>query len=101
MRRGVIRAALVFALAHILTVSGNTAQEAAGLAIVGFATRVPVAVALGWLFVRRGSIWAPIGLHMAFNGILLLLGELAPSDASAAAVSGGEALVESAVRAHR
>jgi membrane protease YdiL (CAAX protease family) len=77
VRRGVIRAALVFALAHILTVSGNTAQEAAGLAIVGFATRVPVAVALGWLFVRRGSIWAPIGLHMTFNGILLLLGELA------------------------
>ncbi len=77
VRRGVIRAALVFALAHVLTVTGSSAQEAAGLVIVGFATRVPVALALGWLFVRRGSIWAPIGLHMTFNGILLVLGELA------------------------
>jgi membrane protease YdiL (CAAX protease family) len=76
-RRGILRAALIFALAHVITVSGNTAQEAAGLVIVGFATRVPVALALGWLFVRRGSIWAPLGLHMAFNGILLVIGELA------------------------
>ncbi len=77
MRRGVIRAALVFAVAHVLTVTGSTTQEAFGLAVVGFATRVPVALALGWLFVRRGSIWVPIGLHMTFNGILLVLGEVA------------------------
>jgi len=77
VRRGVIRAALVFAVAHVLTVTGSTTQEAFGLAVVGFGTRVPVALALGWLFIRRGSIWAPIGLHMAFNGILLVLGELA------------------------
>ena len=77
VRRGVIRAALVFAVAHVLTVTGSTTQEAFGLAVVGFATRVPVALALGWLFVRRGSIWVPIGLHMTFNGILLVLGEVA------------------------
>ena len=77
VRRGVLRAALVFAVAHVLTVTGSTTQEAFGLAVVGFGTRVPVALALGWLFVRRGSIWAPIGLHMTFNGILLVLGELA------------------------
>ncbi len=78
VRRGLIRAALVFAIAHILTVSGSDAQGAFGLAVVGFATRVPVALALGWLFVRSGSIWAPLGLHMAFNGILLVLGEITP-----------------------
>ncbi len=77
VRRGLVRAALVFALAHVITVTGSSTQEAFGLAIVGFATRVPVALALGWLFVRRGSIWAPLGLHMAFNGILLIIGELA------------------------
>lgn len=76
-RQGILRAALVFALAHVITVTGSSAQEAFGLVVVGFATRVPVALALGWLFVRTGSIWAPLGLHMAFNGILLIIGELA------------------------
>lgn len=77
-RQGLLRAAVVFALAHVITVTGSSAQEAFGLAVVGFATRLPVALALGWLFLRRGSIWAPLGLHMAFNGILLIIGELAP-----------------------
>jgi uncharacterized protein len=78
-RRGLLRAALVFALAHVITVTGSSTQEAFGLAVIGFATRVPVALALGWLFVRSGSIWAPLGLHMAFNGILLAIGEIAPN----------------------
>ena len=76
-RQGIVRAALVFALAHVITVTAGSAQEALGLVVVGFATRVPVALALGWLFVRTGSIWAPLGLHMAFNGILLVIAELA------------------------
>jgi CAAX protease family protein len=79
VRQGLIRAALVFAFAHVITVAASSAQEAFGLVVVGFATRVPVALALGWLFVRTGSIWAPLGLHMAFNGILLILSELAPT----------------------
>ena len=45
--------------------------------VVGFASRIPVALALGWLFLQRGSIWAPIGLHAAFNGVLLILAEVA------------------------
>jgi len=48
-----------------------------GVAIVGFGTRVPVAIALGWLFARRGTIWASFGLHAAFNGILLIIAEAA------------------------
>jgi membrane protease YdiL (CAAX protease family) len=40
-------------------------------------TRVPVALALGWLFTARRSIWASVGLHAAFNGILLVLAEVA------------------------
>jgi membrane protease YdiL (CAAX protease family) len=61
----------------VLTISGGTAEEALRLAVIGFATRVPVALALGWLFVRRGSIWVPFGLHATFNAILLVLAELA------------------------
>jgi membrane protease YdiL (CAAX protease family) len=70
-----IRASLVFALAHVITVSGVDLAQVGGLVLVGFATRVPVGLALGWLYLRTRSIWAPIGLHMAFNGFLLLLGE--------------------------
>ena len=47
------------------------------MAAVGFIGRLPVALVLGWLFVRRGSLWAPIGLHAAFNGILLVAAEAA------------------------
>jgi membrane protease YdiL (CAAX protease family) len=80
-RGAIIRASLLFALAHVLNVTADNTGEAFGLIVVGFTTRLPVAFALGWLFVARRSIWAPLGLHMAFNGILLIIGELAVSAA--------------------
>jgi membrane protease YdiL (CAAX protease family) len=43
-----------------------------------------VAFALGWLFVRTGSLWAPIGLHAAFNGLLILFAELGAGAAAPA-----------------
>jgi len=76
-RGAIVRASLLFALAHVLNVSADNVGQAAGLIVVGFATRLPVAFALGWLFVARRSIWAPLGLHIAFNAILLIIGELA------------------------
>jgi membrane protease YdiL (CAAX protease family) len=76
-RSAIARAALVFALAHVINVSADSFGEAGGLIVVGFVTRLPVAIALGWLYVRTRSIWAPIGLHMAFNAILLLAAESA------------------------
>ena len=76
-RGAIVRASIVFALAHVINVGGETFGEAGGLIVVGFATRIPVALALGWLFLRTRSIWAPIGLHVAFNGLLLLAAELA------------------------
>lgn len=75
--RALVAGAVFFALAHVLTISGDSAPEAIALAAIGFATRLPVALVLGWLFLRRGSIWAPIGLHAAFNGVLLVIGEAA------------------------
>jgi membrane protease YdiL (CAAX protease family) len=75
-RRGLVLAALVFAFAHVLTVNGTTLGEAFGLAVVGFGSRIPIALALGWIFLRRRTIWASFGLHAAFNGILLVLAEV-------------------------
>ena len=54
-------------------------------------TRLPVALALGWLFLRRGSIWASFGLHAAFNGVLLVLAELAVNAATGSAERSGSA----------
>jgi len=77
VRRGIVLGALVFAFAHVVTVSGPTAGEALGQAFVAFAARLPVALALGWIFIRRGTIWASFGLHAAFNGTLLIIAEAA------------------------
>jgi membrane protease YdiL (CAAX protease family) len=76
-RGGLVRAAIVFAVAHVLTISGSTVGDAFGLAVVGFVTRLPIALALGWLFLRRGTIWSSFGLHAAFNLVLLVIAEVA------------------------
>jgi membrane protease YdiL (CAAX protease family) len=76
---GLVLGALVFAFAHVITISGATAGEALGQAVVAFLGRLPVAFALGWIFVRRRTIWAPFGLHAAFNAILLIVAENAAS----------------------
>jgi membrane protease YdiL (CAAX protease family) len=81
-RRGLILGALFFAFAHVLTVTGDSAADAFQLAFVAFAGRVPVALALGWVFLRRGSIWASFGLHATYNGVLVVLAELAYRTAS-------------------
>jgi membrane protease YdiL (CAAX protease family) len=75
--RGVVRASLFFAVAHVLTISGANASEAVGAAFAAFVGRIPVALALGFLFVRRETIWAPLGLHAGFNALLLVFQELA------------------------
>jgi uncharacterized protein len=76
-RAAIVRSSLLFVLAHVLFVGGDSFQEAASLAIVGGVVRLPVAFVLGWLYVRTGSLWAPIGLHVAFNAVLIILGEIA------------------------
>jgi CAAX protease family protein len=71
------RAAILFALAHVLTQGGESFGQALGLAVVAAGARIPVAFVLGWVYLRRGSLWASIGLHAAFNAILLILAEVA------------------------
>ena len=72
----IIRSSLLFAAAHVLFVGGDSFTTAVAAAAVGFLGRVPVALFLGWAFVRRGTIWAPLGLHVAFNAILIAVAEL-------------------------
>ena len=75
-RRGLIRAALFFAFAHVLTIGGTSAGPAIALAFAAFVGRIPVSLILTWLFVRYRSIWVPLGLHAAFNATLLVLAEV-------------------------
>ena len=84
--RAIVRATLLFALAHVIGVSGDDDfGHALGLIAVGAGTRLPVAWVLGWSVVRRGSIWAPIGLHATFNAVLLSSPTWPRSRAAAAA----------------
>ncbi len=76
-RSAIARSGILFALAHIVTTRGSSFGEALAKAAVGFGTRLPVGIALGWIFLRRRSIYAAIGMHMGFNAILLVAGQLA------------------------
>jgi hypothetical protein len=73
----IVRTSVLFALAHVLTQGGASFADAFGIAVVAAAARLPVALALGWVFLRRRSLWAAIGLHAAFNAILLVIAEAA------------------------
>ena len=73
----IVRTSLLFAFAHLLTQSGASFSEALGIALVAGVARLPVAFALGWVFLRRRSLWAAVGLHAAYNGILIVLAEAA------------------------
>ena len=74
--RGVIFGGVAFAFVHVLGIQATTFEQGLPLALIGFLSRVPIGLALGWLFVRRGTIWAPLGLHAAFNAILLIFAEV-------------------------
>jgi len=73
----IVRTSVLFALAHVLTQGGDDFGQALAVAVVGAAGRLPVALVLGWAFVRRRSLWAAVGLHAAFNAVLLVVAEAA------------------------
>ena len=76
-RKAIVWSALLFAAAHVLPLSGETFRQVAALAVVAALGRMPVALALGWLYLRSGTLWASIGLHAAFNAALIVLAESA------------------------
>jgi len=81
-RPALVRSALFFAVVHILNirVAADQASQGLGQAMLQFAVILPLGLALGWLFLRRGLVAAIAG-HMAYNGFLL--GLLALSRAAA------------------
>ena len=75
-RSAILRSSMVFVMAHLILVGGADFGQAARLAFVAGVVRLPVAFALGWIFVRTRSLWASFGLHAGFNAILIIVAEL-------------------------
>jgi membrane protease YdiL (CAAX protease family) len=73
----IVRAAIFFDVAHVLTVGGTSFGDAALRALAAFLARLPVALALGWVFVNRRSLVASIAVHATFNGVIVLIAEAA------------------------
>jgi membrane protease YdiL (CAAX protease family) len=78
--RAIIQGGLFFAIVHVLQIGGTSPDQAIQLAVMAFVARVPIALALGWVFVARRSLWASIGLHAAFNATMLILAEYAKAN---------------------
>jgi hypothetical protein len=78
-RGAIVRAGLFFALVHVITVVGSDFSTGLRVAIITFAIRIPVGLLLGWVFLRRRTLAAPIALHAAYNAIPLVLFLLAGS----------------------
>jgi membrane protease YdiL (CAAX protease family) len=78
-RAAIIRAGLFFALVHVITILGSDFSTGLRVALIAFAIRIPVGLLLGWIFLRRRTLAAPIALHAVYNGIPLVLFLLAGS----------------------
>lgn len=72
----ILRAALFFAFIHVVNVSNTDPGLALRAAVFNFGARVPVAIALTWLYFRRRSLLATGTLHASFNGLIQLLSML-------------------------
>ena len=71
-RRAIAFSAIIFAFAHTLNIGGESIGDALAVAAIAFAIRLPLGIALGWLWVRRQSLVATITLHAAYNALLVV-----------------------------
>lgn len=81
-RAAIVRGAVFFALIHVVTLGGTDFASALGIAFIAFVIRLPVGLVLGWVFVRRRTLIAPVALHATYNAIpvlLVALGTAAPT----------------------
>jgi hypothetical protein len=72
-RAAIVRGALFFAFVHVVTMVGSDFRTAFLTALIAFAVRLPVGLVLGWVFLRRRTLIAPIALHATYNAIPVLL----------------------------
>jgi membrane protease YdiL (CAAX protease family) len=75
-RTALTRSAVFFALVHIVNIQAVSLGVGARQALIQFVVILPVGLALGWLF-QRGGMVAAIAGHVTYNGLLLVLAELA------------------------
>ena len=75
-RRAILFSAVLFAFAHTLTVGGTSVADAVSVAAVAFIVRLPLGIALGWLWIRRRSLIATIALHAAYNLAIVAIAAL-------------------------
>jgi membrane protease YdiL (CAAX protease family) len=75
-RSALVRTSLFFALIHVANIDSTTFGQGLGQAVLEVSVLLPVALVLGWLFIRRG-LAAAISAHITYNAILLLLAYLA------------------------
>jgi membrane protease YdiL (CAAX protease family) len=71
-RRALIQGAIFFAIAHVLTLGAVEPVHGLKLALFASLVRIPVALTLGWLILRRRSLVAPIFLHATYNGLPII-----------------------------
>jgi membrane protease YdiL (CAAX protease family) len=76
-RSALIRATLLFAFIHVINISGVDFSTGLRQAILVVAVILPVGLALGWLYIRRG-LAASFAAHATYNGLLLALPLLLP-----------------------
>lgn len=72
-RAAIVRGAVFFALIHVITLAGSDFGAAIRTAFIAFVIRLPVGMVLGWVFLRRRTLVAPIALHATYNAIPVLL----------------------------
>jgi membrane protease YdiL (CAAX protease family) len=68
-----IRGALFFAGIHMINVATTDADVSARAAIFNMGARIPIALAITWLYLRRRSIVASGSMHALYNGALVLI----------------------------
>jgi membrane protease YdiL (CAAX protease family) len=67
------RAALFFAFIHVVNTDNTEILLSIRAAAFNFGARVPVALALCWVYMRRGSLMASASLHGFYNGMIVLI----------------------------
>ena len=73
----IIRAGLFFAFIHVINTQNTDLGTSARVALFNFGARVPVALALCWIYLRRRSLVASMSLHGCYNGLIVLISMLA------------------------
>jgi membrane protease YdiL (CAAX protease family) len=72
-----LRAAFFFAAVHIINVTSTDAGLSLKAALFNMTVRIPIAIALTWIYMRRRSLVASATLHGSYNGLIVALGILA------------------------